>query len=594
MPIGPHRCAGVVVRVCLVLTHCAALPAQSGSYLITTVAGNGGCCVSGDGGQAVNAWLYSPTGVAVDSAGNVFIADNRNYRVRKVSSGIITTVAGNGVNGYNGDNIQATGAQLVFPTGVAVDAAGNLYIVDFCRIRKVSNGVITTVAGNGDQGFSGDNGPATSASLDEPNGVVLDSAGNIYIADTYSNRIRKVSNGIITTVAGGGTAGFSGDNGPATSAALDFPSGVALDSAGDLYIVETGNNRIRMVTPNGVITTVAGSGTAGFSGDNGPATSAELSQPGGVAVDSAGNLYISDSGNNIIRKVSNGTITTVAGGGAAGVSGNGASATLVQILYPLGVAEDASGNVFIAETNANMIRKLVPSSASAAGCVYSIDQSTQSFAATGGVSNVGVLASEAGCPWLALSYANWIAVNPSVTATGTGLVIDTVSPNPDSASRGGTLWIAGQSLTVNQSGVVCSLGVSPRSVFAGASGLTGASFTITSNAPDCGWDASASVPWILVSGGGTGSGTVTFTVGVNTGNGRAGTITAAGQGISVTQDSACDLTGEGISKVANAQLIINEALGLAPAVNDLNYDGVVNVADIQPVIIAALGLGCTG
>src|ERR1019366_9345320 len=213
-------------------------------------------------------------------------------RIRKVSNGVITTVAGNGTSGNIGDNGPATGAQLNYPTGVAVDSAGNLYIADQYnhRIRKVSNGVITTVAGSGTAGFSGDNGPATSAQLYYPAGVAVDAAGNLYIADQYNHRIRKVSNGVITTVAGSGTAGFSGDNGPATSAQLSGPGGVAADSAGNLYIADTSNYRIRKVS-NGVITTAAGGGSGG---DNGPATSAQLNYPAGVAVDSAGNLYIAD------------------------------------------------------------------------------------------------------------------------------------------------------------------------------------------------------------------------------------------------------------------------------------------------------------
>jgi uncharacterized protein (TIGR03437 family) len=209
-------------------------------------------------------------------------------------------VAGGGAS--LGDNGPATSAQLALPYGIAVDSGGNLYVADWGnnRIRKVSNGVITTVAGNGTRGFSGDNGLATAAQLANPQGIAVDSAGNLYIADFGNASIRKVSNGIITTVAGNGTPGFSGDNGPATSAQLYLPYGVAVDSAGNLYIGDSGNNRIRKVS-NGVIATVAGNGTFGFSGDNGPATSAQLANPYGVAIDSAGNLYIGDSGNSRIR-----------------------------------------------------------------------------------------------------------------------------------------------------------------------------------------------------------------------------------------------------------------------------------------------------
>ena len=223
---------------------------------------------------------------------------------------MITTVAGNGTKGFSGDNGPPASAQLNLPSGVAVDSVGNLYIAEpgNGRIRKVANGVITTVAGNGTKGFSGDNGPAVNARLNAPEGIGVDPAGILYIADFGNNRIRKVSSGVITTVAGGGAA--SGDNGPATSAQLIVPVAVAADCAGNLYIADSYDNRIRKVS-NGVITTVAGNGLQGFTCDNGAAISAQLDEPGGVAVDSAGSLYIADSLNGCIRKVSNGVITTV-------------------------------------------------------------------------------------------------------------------------------------------------------------------------------------------------------------------------------------------------------------------------------------------
>jgi sugar lactone lactonase YvrE len=245
--------------------------------------------------------LFNPQGVAVDAAGNLYIADTYNNRIRKVSGGVITTVAGNGTSGSRDDNIPATSAQLNWPYGIAVDGAGNLYIANTYnnRICKVSGGIITTVAGNGMHGFGGDNGPATSAQLSWPDGVAVDAAGNLYIADTDNDRVRKISGGVITTVAGNGTEGFSGDKGPATSAQLGWPYSVAVDTAGNLYIADTYNNRVRKVS-NGVITTLAGDGTFGFGGDNGPAISAAVS-PAGIAVDSAGNVYLADTVNNRIR-----------------------------------------------------------------------------------------------------------------------------------------------------------------------------------------------------------------------------------------------------------------------------------------------------
>ncbi len=322
--------------------------------VITTVAGTGMLGGTGDNGPATSARFNKPQGVAVDSAGNLYIADTGNGFIRKVSNGVITTVAGSGGPGFSGDNGPATSAQLYFPDGVAVDSAGNLYIADFGnnRIRKVANGVITTVAGNGTQGFSGDNGPATSAELNFPTGVAVDSAGNLYIPEPYNNRIRKVSNGVITTVVGNS---LSGDNGPATSTQLSSPNGVAWDTAGNLYIVDSG--RIRKVS-NGVISTVAGIGMFGYSGDNGPAISAQLNYPGGVAVDSAGNLYIADTGNHRIRKVSGGMITTVAGNGTLGFSGDGGPAASAQLNYPGGVAVDSAGNLYIADSYNFRIRKV--------------------------------------------------------------------------------------------------------------------------------------------------------------------------------------------------------------------------------------------
>ena len=328
--------------------------------VITTVAGSGTKGYSGDNGPATNAQLYSPLGVAVDSGGSLYIADAGNYCVRKVSNGVITTVAGNGRYGYSGDNGPATSAQFAAPDAVAVDPDGNLYIADVSnnRIRKVSNGVVTTVAGNGTAGFSGDGGPATSARFEYPSGVALDSAGNLYIADCDNNRIRKVSNGVITTVAGNGAQGYSGDNGPATGAHLVCPGAVAVDSSGSLYIADTLNFRIRKVSA-GLITTVAGNGTPGFSGDNGPATSAQLSAPqGGMAVDSAGSLYFADTGNNRIRKILNGVITTVAGSGTEGYSGDNGPATNAQLYSPLGVAVDSAGNLYIADNSNARIRKV--------------------------------------------------------------------------------------------------------------------------------------------------------------------------------------------------------------------------------------------
>ena len=337
--------------------------------IITTVAGDGPTypatgSYSGDGGAATNADLYGPYGLAVDAAGNIFIADSGNSRVRKVGiNGIIVTVAGNGTYGYSGDGGPATHAELWEPFGVALDATGNLFLSDLLNqnIRKVgTNGIITTVAGNGTAGYSGDGGAATNAELHWPEGVAVDASGNLFIADAGNQRIRKVgTNGIITTVAGNGTYGFSGDGGAATNAQLDNPVAVAVDAAGDLFISDSGNQRIRKVGTNRIITTVAGDGYAGNYGDGGEATNAYLADPAGVAMDVTGNVFIGDTYNNRIRRVGeNGIITTVAGNGTAGYSGDGGTATNAELYYPEGVAVDATGNLFIADYYNNRIRKV--------------------------------------------------------------------------------------------------------------------------------------------------------------------------------------------------------------------------------------------
>jgi streptogramin lyase len=374
--------------------------------VITTVAGNGMYGYSGEGGPATSAGLGGPSGVAVDSAGNLFIADQGNQRIRRVDgvTQVITTVVGNGTSCFSGDGRPATDAALCEPWGVTLDSAGNLFIADQVnqRIRRVDavTGVITTVAGNGTVGYAGDGGPATSAGLAGPSGVTLDSAGNLFIADYGSQRIRRVDavTGVITTVAGNGylnpysCGGYSGDGVPATSTALNCPRGVAVDSAGNLFIADYGNQRIRRVDAvTGVITTVAGNGIPGEAGDGGPATSAELYGPSGVAVDSAGNLFIVDY-DGWVRRVDAATqvITTVAGGGAGG---DGGPANSAQLKYPLGVAVDGTGNVFIAEWFGFRVRRVD----AATGVISTVaGDGTEGFSGDGGPSTSAQLAGATG------------------------------------------------------------------------------------------------------------------------------------------------------------------------------------------------------
>jgi sugar lactone lactonase YvrE len=331
---------------------------------IGTLAGTGTPGFSGDGGLATDATLRNPGGLAVDASGNLYFADSGNHRVRKVSpTGIISTVAGIGQYGFSGDGGPATNARLDTPWGVAVDASGNLYIADSYnqRIRRVSPaGIISTVAGNGAGGFSGDGGLATNANLKFPMWVAVDGSGNLFITDTNNQRIRKVSpSGTISTAAGTGNLGFSGDGGPATSANLNYPSGLAVDGSGNLFIADTNNERVRMVSPSGTISTVAGTGTRGFSGDGGPAVSARLSIPYGLAVDGLGNLFIVDGGNYRVRKVSPlGRISTIAGAGIPGFSGDGGAATDAAINPYSGVAVNALGWPYIADTGNSRIRRM--------------------------------------------------------------------------------------------------------------------------------------------------------------------------------------------------------------------------------------------
>jgi sugar lactone lactonase YvrE len=330
---------------------------------IDTVVGNGAQGFSGDGGQATSAELNNPVALALDDAGNLYIADSYNFRIRKVSGGTITTIAGTGEAGFSGDGGQAISAQLYVPSGLMVDRAGNLFIADYVnrRIRKVSTtGVITTVAGTGMEGFSGDGSQATQALLHLPTAVAVDSTGNLFIADSSNSRIRKVTaGGVISTVAGGGSQGFAGDGGQATSAGLNGPVGVAVDPSGKLFITDFLDQRVRKVTPNGVITTIAGNGTQGYSGDGGPATSAQLNQPWGIAVDGSGSVFIADLVNHCIRKVApSGVISTVAGDGKPGFSGDGEQSTSAQLKFPAGVAVDNAGNLYIADSGNNRVRKV--------------------------------------------------------------------------------------------------------------------------------------------------------------------------------------------------------------------------------------------
>ncbi len=332
---------------------------------ITTFAGNGTPAYSGDTGPATAAALNGPQGVTVDGTNGVYIADAENHRIRMVApDGTIRTVAGVGTPGATGDNGQATTAQLRSPLAIAMDGSGGFYIADTGnhRIRRVfANGIIVTVAGIGTPGFSGDGGFATAAQLNFPSGLAADAAGNLYISEYGNHRIRKLDGaGFISTIAGTGVAGFNGDNQQATTAQLNTPRALALDAEGNILVADFNNQRIRKLTPGANITTIAGTGSAGFSGDGGPATAAQLQSPSGVTVDSQNSVYIADYGNHRIRKLSaTGIVTTYAGTGTAAFSGDGGNATAVHLNGPWGVAVNSARDVFIADAFNHRIRRVI-------------------------------------------------------------------------------------------------------------------------------------------------------------------------------------------------------------------------------------------
>jgi trimeric autotransporter adhesin len=337
------------------------------SGVLLTVAGNGVPSFAGDGGPAINAQLNGATAMSMDGIGNLYIADAGNNRIRQVNpDGRMSTLLGNGTPGFTVEFGLPAGVLVNAPHGVVAEPGGVIYFADSGnnRIRKYQpGGNVETWAGNGNASYFGDNGPATKAAVNQPYGVALDAAGNLYIADTLDNAVRKVSaDGTITTIAGFGSPGFAGDGGPAIQAKLNGPRGVAVDTAGNVYVADSGNHRVRRIDSTGTIVTIAGNGNTDFAPGDSAGTSSTLSDPRGVAVDRNGNVYIADTGHNRIRKVfPSGAITTIAGAaGTCCYSGDGGPAILAELNQPMGLSLDSAGNLYVADAGNNAIRVLRP------------------------------------------------------------------------------------------------------------------------------------------------------------------------------------------------------------------------------------------
>lgn len=425
--------------------------------IINTIAGTGSGGFSGDSGPATAAQFRNPSSAKFDTSGNLYVADYNNHRIRKISpSGIVSTIAGTGVASYSGDGGPATAAALNSPVALALDIAGNLYFSDRGnnRIRKVSTtGVITTIAGTGAATYTGDGGAATAATINYPGGLNTDAAGNIYLADENNSVIRKidVSSGIITTIAGTGATTYSGDGGAATAAELNKPKDVYVAASGEIYIADYNNNRVRKISTSGIITTVAGTGTAGFSGDGGSALGAQISHPLSVWVDAAGDILFSDSWNNRVRKINYaGTITTFAGDGLFGYSGDGGPATAAALRNPT-ITADGVGNVYLAEDGSHRIRKITPAPVTLSGTPHVCEGN--SITLTGSVSG-GTWSSSATSIATVDASGNVTGVAAgsatiSYTAmTGTGTLDVTVFPTP-AAITGTTSVCVGATTTLS-------------------------------------------------------------------------------------------------------------------------------------------------
>lgn len=577
---------------------------------IYTIAGNGAenfCC---DGSPATSAEMDHPTGVAVDTAGNVFIADILNDRIRKVaaSTGIITTVAGNSSVGYfGGDGGAATQAALKSPWRVAVDTAGNLFIADTgnYRIRKVtaSTGIISTVVGTGSTYSGGDGGLAINASLSNPIGVIVDGSNNLYIID--GNSIRKVtaSTGVITKVAGSGTAGFSGDGGPATSAMLYGPNGIAIDASSNLYIADRNNNRIRKVDAStGIINTIVGTGAATDSGDGGPGTGSALNGPTDVAIDQAGNLYVSSV--TRIREISSSTgiIRTIAGNGTTGYSGDGGAAINAEFNEPSGLAIDPAGTIFIADWGNFRVRAVGAPITPTVG--VSCSPNPISYGGSNSVCTISVSGGATGTVSLTYNGTNWATLplsSGSTTATwsstfGIGTYTIAATYNGDATHNPAT---GSTSLVVNKATPTIGVSCSPNPIVYGGSNSV---CTAT-----VGGSATGSVLWtynginwatLPLSSGSTSAtwsstfGVGSYTIGASYSGDSNYNSVSASTILAVNQSSTATLiwSSANASQFGNATSVFAQPIGLSPTGSVGFYDGSTNIGSVQTGSISTTNL----
>ncbi|MBL8240042.1 MAG: hypothetical protein JNM66_21655 [Bryobacterales bacterium] len=479
---------------------------------IKTLAGNGVADYFGDGGDATAARLSYPNSVAIDDNGNVFVSDQGNHMIRRISadSGLISGFAGSGTQGFLGDGGQASVAQISGPAGLAIDRFGNLYFADSYnhRIRRVAaaTGVITTVAGTGVAGGSGDEGLATAAQLNTPAGIAVDADGNIYIADQYNSAVRKVdaATGIIRTLAGGGVAGFSGDGGPAAQAQLRLPQAVAVAKNGDVYIADTYNFRIRRIDGlTGTISTIAGRGASdGFVSDT-LATLARLGDVASLAIDADSNLYFIENyaaKARVIRQQT-GVISTLAGTGTSGFSGDNGPARLARLNSPAGIAVDAGGNLYVADAWNHRLRFIRVNGPT-------IAFPTSSFVANAAASSASITftTTPADSAWTATSSAAWLTIGAS-SGTGGATLNYSLAANPGFATRTAEIAINGKTYSIRQRGAAVTLSASSTTVRDGAGS---GSFTVGVS-PATPWAPVSTAPWLTVAAtGNNSSGTVQF------------------------------------------------------------------------------------